>query len=285
MTETAQCADYVLPAPTQYEKYECTFFNLEFPANVFQLRAPVLPAAGGPLGEPEIHRRLVRALGALTRRRPRRAPRGRPGGPRQSYATAFAARLGERPHLIGLAAVVLYETLGPTLPDGARRPPRSGARRRCARSTYRESVRERRLRRGRPRARERALRGGAARAPRVRLHQSTITRSTGSGSARARPSGRLDLAIQELLEELRDLQDETAAGDPDFPFVLSAGERRSVHRDDADARSRVAQARSRTAPCGSAPPMRRISASRMATVRQIDDRGGDAAQRPLRSPT
>ena len=43
MTETAQCADYVLPAPTQYEKYECTFFNLEFPAQ----RLPA-PRAGHP---------------------------------------------------------------------------------------------------------------------------------------------------------------------------------------------------------------------------------------------
>jgi len=31
MTETARCASYVLPAPSQYEKWECTFFNLEFP--------------------------------------------------------------------------------------------------------------------------------------------------------------------------------------------------------------------------------------------------------------
>ena len=40
MTETAQCADYVLPAPTQYEKYECTFFNLEFPENGFSSARP-----------------------------------------------------------------------------------------------------------------------------------------------------------------------------------------------------------------------------------------------------
>src|SRR4051795_7763984 len=65
MTETAACAAYVLPALTQYEKYECTFFNFEFPHNVFHLRHPVLPAPEGPLAEPEVHRRLVRALGAL----------------------------------------------------------------------------------------------------------------------------------------------------------------------------------------------------------------------------
>ena len=31
MTETARNADYVLPAASQYEKWEATFFNLEFP--------------------------------------------------------------------------------------------------------------------------------------------------------------------------------------------------------------------------------------------------------------
>ena len=31
MTETARLADYVLPAPTQFEKAEATFFNFEFP--------------------------------------------------------------------------------------------------------------------------------------------------------------------------------------------------------------------------------------------------------------
>src|SRR3954469_4583263 len=59
MTETARLAHYVLPAPTQYEKYEATFFNFDFPRNVFHLRRPVLPPPDGPLPEPEIHARLV----------------------------------------------------------------------------------------------------------------------------------------------------------------------------------------------------------------------------------
>ena len=31
MTETAQLADYVLPASTQFEKAEATFFTFDFP--------------------------------------------------------------------------------------------------------------------------------------------------------------------------------------------------------------------------------------------------------------
>ena len=65
MTETARLAHYVLPAPTQFEKWESTFFNFDFPHNVFHLRKPVLAAPDGVLPEPEIHARLVEALGAL----------------------------------------------------------------------------------------------------------------------------------------------------------------------------------------------------------------------------
>src|SRR4051795_13217273 len=119
MTETAMCADYVLPALTQYEKHECTFFNLEFPENVFHLRAPVVPAPDGPLPEPEIHSRIVRALGAMTDDDLAGLEAAARGG-YEAYAEAFGARLAERPHLAAVAPVVLYDTLGPTLPDGAK---------------------------------------------------------------------------------------------------------------------------------------------------------------------
>ena len=68
MTETARLADYVLPAASQYEKYEkyeATFFNFEFPRNSFHLRAPVLDPLPGTLPEPEIYARLTRALRAV----------------------------------------------------------------------------------------------------------------------------------------------------------------------------------------------------------------------------
>ncbi|MEZ4301329.1 MAG: molybdopterin-dependent oxidoreductase [Polyangiaceae bacterium] len=46
MTETARLAHYVLPAASQFEKWECTGFNLEFPDNAFQLRHPLFPLRG-----------------------------------------------------------------------------------------------------------------------------------------------------------------------------------------------------------------------------------------------
>src|SRR5213076_2033419 len=98
MTETARCASYVLPALTQYEKWECTFFNLEFPENVFHLRAPVIDAPEGPLPEPEIHSRIVRSLGALTDDDLAGLEEAARHG-YDAYAEAFGARLAERPHL------------------------------------------------------------------------------------------------------------------------------------------------------------------------------------------
>jgi anaerobic selenocysteine-containing dehydrogenase len=225
MTETARCADYVLPAPTQYEKYECTFFNLEFPTNVFQLRAPVIPAPHGPLGEPEIHRRIVRALGAVTDDDLAGLQEAAEQG-LAAYGAAFSARLAERPHLVGLAPVVLYETLGPTLPDGAAAAAALwGSAQMCA-ATYPESVR------GAGFAGDGLALGDA-------LFEAVLAQRRGliftvdepdvnwEWIRRARPSGRLDLAIPELLDELAQLPDEDEILDRDFPLILSAGERRS----------------------------------------------------------
>ena len=83
MTETARLADYVLPAASQYEKPEATFFNLEFPRNTFHLRHPLLEPLPGTLPEPEIWARLVRALGVVDEARARAAARGRARGPRR----------------------------------------------------------------------------------------------------------------------------------------------------------------------------------------------------------
>ncbi|BBX64589.1 oxidoreductase [Mycobacterium saskatchewanense] len=117
MTETARLAHYVLPAASQYEKPEATFFNFEFPHNGFHLRRPLLEPLGGTLPEPEIWARLVRALGVVDDAdlRPLReaALRGR-----QAYAEAFLSAVSANPTLARLVPYVLYETLGPTLPDG-----------------------------------------------------------------------------------------------------------------------------------------------------------------------
>ena len=93
LTETAREAHYVLPAASQFEKWECTFFNLEFPRNVFQLRPPLVEPLPGTLPEYEIHARLCRALGAYTDDdlaplHEAAAPRAAPPTPRRSSRSA-----------------------------------------------------------------------------------------------------------------------------------------------------------------------------------------------------
>ena len=62
MTETAQLADYVLPTPVGYEKWETANFPKGYPEVFVQLRPPVVPGPPQALPEPEIYTRLVEAM-------------------------------------------------------------------------------------------------------------------------------------------------------------------------------------------------------------------------------
>jgi anaerobic selenocysteine-containing dehydrogenase len=117
MTETARLAHYVLPAASQFEKPEATFFNFEFPRNGFQLRHPLFEPLPGTLPEPEIWARLVRALGVVEDADLRSLREAAQQG-RQAYAEALLGAMATNPTVKRLLPYVLYETLGPTLPDG-----------------------------------------------------------------------------------------------------------------------------------------------------------------------
>ncbi len=67
-TETARKAHYILPAASQFEKSECTFFTFGFPEVWFHLRRPLLSPEEGTLTEPEIYFRLLVALGVIPER-------------------------------------------------------------------------------------------------------------------------------------------------------------------------------------------------------------------------
>ncbi|MCC6847209.1 MAG: molybdopterin-dependent oxidoreductase [Deltaproteobacteria bacterium] len=234
LTETGRHAHYVLPAPSQFEKWEATFFTLEFPENVFQLRAPLFPPLAGTLAEPEIHRRLVRALGALdgVDLAPLRtaAARGR-----AAFAPALLQFTCERPELAGLVPVILYEVLGPTLGAGNEAVALLwGAAHTCAMS-YPESVR-------------RAGFTGDGAALGEALFEAIYTRRSGvtftvdayeeTWRRLATPDGKINLTVPELMDELRALLRARTAPAPAFPFVLTAGERRTstattIFRDPA----------------------------------------------------
>jgi formate dehydrogenase len=223
MTETARLAHYVLPVPTQYEKWEATFFNFEFPRNVFHLRRPVVPAPDGPLPEPEIHARLVEATGALTGEQlaPLRAAAAQG---REAFAAAFFQAVAADASLGALAPVVLYRTLGPTLPGGAASAAVLwGAAHRCVQANP-DGVRRAGFGEG--------FEAGERLFDAILASPSGVVFTVDEPDETMRrlrtPDGRVQAAIPELLDELRSLHHEIPPGeDPDWPFVLSAGERRA----------------------------------------------------------
>ena len=222
-TETAAQADYVLPAASQFEKAEATFFNLEFPRNAFHLRQPLFEPRPGTLTEAEIHARLLEALGELDARRYRFLRRAARLG-RAPFALAFAWKAARDKAIARYASVVLYRTLGATLP----------AAQASAASLW--GICQRYVRQ-QPAAARRAGFGGAPTGAANRLFDAILGSPSGvvfavseyddSWAAVRRPDRRIELFIAELMPELAKLDAGRPAHDPAYPFVLSAGERRS----------------------------------------------------------
>ena len=218
MTETARMADYVLPAATQFEKFEATFFNFDFPQNIFHLRHPVLAPPVGVLSEPEIHARLVEAAGALTDEdyAPLRA-----AAADGSFAEAFLGAAADA-RVRKLAPVLLYRTLGPTLPDNAESAAVLWA------LAFQFAL-------ANPSGVQRAGHGEGFEAG-ERLFRAILagrsgvvtTDDTEDETWRRLGDRKVQLDIPELLSEVERLADRPPpAVDADWPFVLSAGERRA----------------------------------------------------------
>jgi anaerobic selenocysteine-containing dehydrogenase len=225
MTETARLAHWVLPAASQYEKWEATFFNFEFPKNVFHLRAPLFEPAPGTLVEAEIHRRLARELGCYGDADVAPLHDAAQQG-RAQYAAALFGALARNSKLAQVAPVVMYETLGPTLPDGAANAAALAALAIQCAQEYPDSVRRAGFAGANP------IEQGLALFDAILRERSGVVFSVDehedSWSRVAHADRKARLAIPELLGELRALRDETApAGDDAYPFVLAAGERRT----------------------------------------------------------
>lgn len=222
MSESAQAADYVLPAASQFEKAEATFFNFEFPDNYFQLRARLYPPPAGPLPEAEIHARLCEALGVVSAED--YAPlREAAAQGLDAYGQAFMARVLGDPRLSGLSAELLYRTLGPSLPEEVR----EGAvlYGLCFAFAMQHG----------PSLARAGYDGAPAEAARKLFeamldHHSGVVLAVDAWeevlSRVSTPSGRLELALADMLAEVEKLAEEPAE-DAEYPFVLSAGERRS----------------------------------------------------------
>ncbi len=224
MTETARLADYILPAATQYEKAEATFFNFEFPENYFHVRRPVFEAPDGVLPEAEIHARLCEALGAYTDEDLAPLHAAAKQG-RAALLPVFFGSVLSNPKLAPLAPVILYRTLGPHLPAGLDSAAVVWG---LAHQTARAN----------PGSLRRAGFDGEGFEPAEKLFDAILQSPSGvvfavdeqdETWARVKsPNGKIQASIPELLDELASLGDSSAGTeDRAFPFVLSAGERRS----------------------------------------------------------
>jgi anaerobic selenocysteine-containing dehydrogenase len=224
MTETARLAHYVLPAATQFEKPEATFFNLEFPHNTFQLRHPLFEPLPGTLPEPEIWARLVRALGVIDDADLEPLRRAAAEG-RDAYAQAFLAAVSTSPMLARTVPYVLYDTLGPTLPDGLAGAAALWGLAQKASFTYPEAVR----RAGHA--------DGNALFDAILQKRSGVTFTVHEYADDFALIGHADhkiaLAMPEMLDEIRALPSARRGMTSDeFPIVLSAGERRAFTAND-----------------------------------------------------
>jgi hypothetical protein len=141
-----------------------------------------------------------------------------------AFGAAFAAAVAADRSLAKLGSQVLYETLGPSLPDGT-----------AAAAPLWQACH--RLARLQPQAVQRALNADAEiGTPELgeRLFRTVIEARSGAAitvhespwSLIEHVDRRVHLAVPRMLDWLRTLDPTAAAPDPEWPFVLSAGQRR-----------------------------------------------------------
>ncbi|HSB18876.1 MAG TPA: molybdopterin-dependent oxidoreductase [Anaeromyxobacteraceae bacterium] len=221
MSETARLAHYVLPAASQFEKAEATFFNFDFPENYFHLRPRLLPPPPGVLPEAEIHARLALALGAITEDDLARLRDAAAAGP-AAYAQAVVGGVMGDTRLRDQAPVLLYRTmpLPPEVREGAI----------VLALALRAAMKS-------PASLARAGFGGSPFEAAQALFTALLEKPWGVVFAVddwaevldriATPDRKIHLALPDLLAELGKLGTAPGPRDPAFPFFLSAGERRS----------------------------------------------------------
>lgn len=219
MTETASEADYVLPACSQFEKAEASFFNFEPKDNAFQLRHPLFPPRDGTWEEGEIHSRLCEALGAIDAADVTALKST--AGNLDAFAMAFAQATSVKPELMSVAPILLYRALGDVLPAGMGN---AAALWGIAQLFVRNFPDEA------------AAAGYSGPLAGNRLFEAILASPSGIVFSHMeaggwhllrQPGNRINLHIPDLLEQLLSLDPAGPPVDPEFPLILSAGERRT----------------------------------------------------------
>jgi anaerobic selenocysteine-containing dehydrogenase len=224
-TETAELADYILPAAAQHEKWEFTLFNFEWPTNYFHLRRPLFEPLGDALPESEIYARLFEALHILPGADVLAGLAEVAAHDRAHLLEAAMKVIADRPELGDLVPVLLYRTLGPSMPHGAAHVAPVWKFSHRAVATMPQQVR-------------RAL-GSAAGGFELgeELFHAVLDNPSGVAFSTHHydevwsllRTDRIQLAVPELLEWITALDPDAERPDPDYPFSLLAGQRRSYN--------------------------------------------------------
>lgn len=222
MTETAKLAHYVLPASSQYEKFEATFFPMEFPENFFHLRRPLMDPLPGTLPEAEIHARLVEALEVFEPGELDDLKLAAETG-LDAYAAAMLPKVFD-PKISTYMPYVLYRTLGPSLSHGAADAASLWGLCQQLAMKLPDQVRA-------------AGHEGEGPALGNALFQAILDSPSGvivlkgeigDATQWRRPDGKVNLFVGEMHDELAKLGAFELPGSSDeFPLLLAAGERRS----------------------------------------------------------
>jgi len=188
------------------------------------LRHPLLDPLPGTLPEPEIWARLVRALGVIDEADLRPLREAARAG-LEAYSVEFMEAVSANPMLNRVLPFVLYETLGPTLPDGLAGAAALWGLAQKTAFTYPDAVRR------------------AGHADGNALFEAILTNRSGvtftvheyedDFALITHADHKIALDLPEMLNEIRALAgapaDRTTA---EFPIVLSAGERRAYTAND-----------------------------------------------------
>jgi anaerobic selenocysteine-containing dehydrogenase len=178
----------------------------------------------GTLPEPEIWARLVRALGIVDDADLEPLRRAAAEG-REAFTQAFLQAVSTTPMLGKVLPFVLYETLGPTLPEGLSGAAALWGLAQKAAMTYPEAVRR------------------AGHADGNALFDAILTSPSGvtftaheyedDFNLITHADRKIALEMPEMLDEMRALSDaRPGLTTPEFPIVLSAGERRAYTAND-----------------------------------------------------
>lgn len=227
MTETAVLADYVLPAASQYEKWEFTYFTFSFPTNYFHLRPPLFEALEGTRVEPEIYADLARRMGLLPDESVLTELRDLARTDRAAFAQAFQTILRGNAVFGSIAPLILYLTIGKSLENGAASAAILWPA--CHRIAARNG-----------KAVQRAINSeeeGSALGE--ALFETILNSPSGTPFTEndfddvwdllAYPDHKIRLHVPEMIEWLNSLDPAKDTQDEDYPFVVSLGQRRQFN--------------------------------------------------------